>query len=426
MNFFFFSEFSHFFSSDVKMNQIKVNVIVINLLCRKSRRQRILKLISLLKIASQKTEFPIHSVSILEAVDGVHQSFPQLQKRYGLKPFPNWAAPSVDDFRFPSSWRSNQTSGGIASGLSHLDVACVAASNEDESNEDSELTLVMEDDCVLTVPPEAAYTYFINCLKEAMAEKCGWDMILLGASGMRPDIAPPQPLGMFIERAGFSYLTTMYWLSLRGAKKLTECRKTCIENCLAFDELHNALAGLTGKVRRDVDEIFGNLPRLDLLSSIQSLVRQDPFDGVHDTVVIASSRNDVNVDVDPPAILSHYGTGGDTFFHIEKLTSVALTVQPGRVEMDIVWYRRQMPTANLEEIRQELGIKESPSRRSSMLRRPRTSLGGGGLLAVLAKIRIQKINHPFERKFLFDFNADTPRHFPFLHPSSCDARDKSN
>ena len=372
----------------------EVNVIVINLLCRKSRRLRILKLIALLKKASEQTNFPIVSVSILEAVDGVNQSFRQLEKRYGLKPFPNWAVSDDHSCALPSSWRSNQTSGGIASGLSHLDVAAHAVGN---INKKDQLTLVMEDDCVLTVPPETAYTYFASCVEDAQ----DWDIIMLGASGMRPDIAPAceTDSSRFIEKAGFSYLTTMYWLSHEGAVKLVKNRKLCVENCLAFDELHNVLAGLTERVRSDVKQIFSSKTPIRLYSSKQSLVRQDPYDGVHDTVVIASCRenneDDDDVESPPPQL------GRRENFELEKLIPVPLTV-PGRIEMEIFWLRRRFGGRNLdmEKIRQDLGLKNNMS--SSALKRPRIS--SGGLLAVLAKMRNEKLqSHPFERTLVYEF-----------------------
>lgn len=368
-----------------------MNVIVINLLCRKSRRLRILKLIALLKKASEKTNFPIVSVSILEAVDGVNQSFRQLEKRYGLKPFSDWAIPDDRICAMPSSWRSNQTSGGIASGLSHLDVAAHALGNINKKNQ---LTLVMEDDCVLTVPPETAYSYFASCVEDAEIFKVNWDMILLGASGMRPDIAPSCEINsQLIEKAGFSYLTTMYWLSHEGAVKLGKNRKLCIENCLAFDELHNVLAGLTERVRFDVKNIFSSKTPIHLYSSKQSLVRQDPYDGVHDTVVIASCREqDDDVESPPPQ--------GANFHLLERLTPIPVTV-PGRIEMEIVWLRRRFGGRNIdmERIRQDLGLKTN---NNSTLKRPRT--GTGGLLAFLAKIRNEKLqSHPFERRFVYEF-----------------------
>jgi len=366
-----------------------VHVVVINLLCRKSRRMRILKLVSLLKAASLKTHFPIVSVNILEAVDGVNQSFGQLEQRYGLKPFAKWAIPDPEN-RFPSSWRVNQTSGGIASGLSHLDVAALSVQLHHS------LTLVMEDDCVLTVPPEAAYKYFCDCL----ATNSEWDLLLLGAAGMRPDIAPAEELAGDVNRAGFSYLTTMYWLSEAGAKKLTKNRKVCIENCLAFDELHNALAGLTGRVRSDVASVFKLCQHIELFSSKQSLVRQDPYDGVHDTVVIASSPRKED-DVAPPL------RSDGSIFELEKLTPVTLTL-PGRLDMQVVWHRRQLEEVDVEKLSEELGLKKP------FLRRARER-GGGGLLAVLAKLRSEKTQHlpPFERR-LSDFPFIQTKQLPHI------------
>lgn len=261
-----------------------VHVAIINLLCRKHRRQRILSLVAQLVQVSQNSALPIQSVHLVEAVDGVSESFSQLEARYGLKAFKGWAMADTEN-RLPRGWRSGQTSGGIASGLSHLEVAGLLNLGPDE------VVLVMEDDCQFTSGNlESVWGHFQACLEDAknILHDSNWHMLLLGAAGHRVDICPPRPISNLIEHAGFSYLTTMYFLSPSGAANLIANRPTCLTNMLAFDELHNALARTT--LRPDVEERFKNTQPLILVSAIQSLVRQDPSDGVHDTTVSAVAR----------------------------------------------------------------------------------------------------------------------------------------
>jgi len=89
------------------------------------KKSEILPRLVALRDAALASEMPIISVNVLEAVDGVNQSFCELEERYGLKPFDNWRI-ADPEHKFPSCWRVAQTSGAVASGLSHLDVARMA------------------------------------------------------------------------------------------------------------------------------------------------------------------------------------------------------------------------------------------------------------------------------------------------------------
>lgn len=329
---------------------------VINLLCRKSRRGRILKLCAQLKKTAEESAFPITSVNLIEAVDGVSQSFDQLEQRHGLKPFSNWPI-SDPESKYPSSWRVPQTSGGIASGLSHLDIAAIAHSFEWLTQSLDAYILVLEDDCYVTT--DAAYAYFVKCLEEANATCPDWDMLLLGAGGHRPDIAQaiPIPGASEIEIAGFSYLTTMYWLSPRGVGKLLKNRTICVEHCLAFDELHNALSGLSS--RGDVNSVFAACEPLKLLSSLQQMVKQDPHDGVHDTTVIASnSKRYVVADDDdvPPPFLGMAGQiAHPPPTDLEKTVPFRIPVE--HLKLEVNWYRRRVTAAiPLEVLVKDLGV----------------------------------------------------------------------
>ncbi len=338
--------------SSVKM---EVHVAIINLVYRKSRRNRIMKLVGQLREAAKYTNYPIVSVNFVEAVDGVRQSFDQLETRYGLKPFPDWAIDDPEN-RFPSSWRIPQTSGGIASGLSHLDVAALARNWY--SSDSTKYVLVMEDDCVITSSPEGVYGHFINCVEEAEKNSPDWDMIMLGAAGHRPDIAPPRPFSSnngLVEHAGFSYLTTMYWLSKAGSRKLVESRPLCVPNCLAFDELHNVLAGLTGQVRPELRKI-SETGGLNLLSSVQSLVRQDPYDCVHDTAATSRKGNKVETDEDdvaPPEVT----TPPIRSYDLEPMKSFT-------VGIGVNWYRRKPHRLTEEDIVKEFGGQLKKTRKS--------------------------------------------------------------
>jgi len=301
----------------------------------------------------------IKSINFMEAVDGVSQSFDELFDRYGVKPFPGWAIEDIEN-RFPSSWRKGQTSGGIASGLSHLDitellwdkVVMVDSSGEPQAGGTSPVLLIMEDDCVLTGNDiSRAWEYFTACLADADTHVPNWDMIMLGAAGHRPDIALATEVrdSHNIEISGFSYLTTMYFISNRGVAKLRQARSVCLENMLAFDELHNALARLTS--RRDVDERFFSTEPLVLLSSKISLVRQDPFDCVHDTMVTSGCRRG-SLPLDHR--LPSSGTGRETISPFSFQISLKSASQVG-----VCWWRRRLPTLSLEKVIEEFGCRHS-------------------------------------------------------------------
>ena len=320
-----------------------------------------------MKTFSQQTRFPITSVNLLEAVDGVSQSFHRLDQRYSLKPFSGWAIKDEEN-RYPSSWRKDQTTGGIASGLSHLDVARLAS---EKPSDGPHYVLVMEDDCVLTSEVASVYPYFVTCLEEANEFRPGWDMLMLGAAGHRIDIAEPRPIpGSFnVEKAGFSYLTTMYLLSPEGVGKWFRNRDICIRNCLAFDELHNAVAGLNK--RPDVINTFAGCERINLISSTQSLVRQDPQDGVHDTNVIASGRRrsvesfeDEDEDVLPPGVeipLTEAAGKPLTEAVVEYPISVWV-----KQTLDLIWFRRSKSDIPPDQLREEMGISDQqPESRKS-------------------------------------------------------------
>lgn len=376
-----------------------MHVVVINLVYRKSRRARVLKLVNQLRAASQHTELPIVSVNFLEAVDGVRQSFLDLDHRYGLRPYQSWAIEDIDN-KYPSSWRMEQTSGGIASGLSHLDVATLAL-EIDKNGQDH--ILVMEDDCVLTGSSvETAYSYMCNCIADA--NRAGtWDMILLGAAGHRPDIAPASDLSipsLHVEVAGFSYLTTMYWLSTCGSEKLRKVKPLCMHHCLAFDELHNVLAGLTNKVRPDIFEIFIPVLKADpliLLSSKQSMVKQDPHDCVHDTAATNRGRRrrsyigvstDSENDVAPPTVDVTPIREINCCIYNEKLTPIHI------VSENVVWYRRRAHKLIPDEVVGDFLSKPS-IRRKKNIEHPRNSVEGRvvkfSLMATLMRHKKQTI-----------------------------------
>lgn len=277
---------------------LRIHVGIINLLNRPSRRQKIISLALSLRRASFCSPGEIVSINLIEAVDGVSQSFDELNQRYGLRPFPNWAISDVEN-KFPSSWRKGQTTGGIASGLSHLDATSLITTSSSWRSGDH--ILILEDDCTLTCDVKKCWDYFLTCLIDANKFASNWDMLMLGAAGHRFDISPSTPIveSDTIEFAGFSYLTTMYFISEKGVSKLSSCREFCLQNMLAFDELHNALANLSK--RADVEKIFAPclVSPLVLLSSKQSHVRQDPSDCVHDTEVSAGSRVNEPRNIEP-------------------------------------------------------------------------------------------------------------------------------
>jgi hypothetical protein len=343
------------------MPTFEVHVAIINLVYRKSRRVRISRLVKQLRESSQFTNFPIVSVNFVEAVDGVRQSFEELRTRYGLERFSGWAIEDPDN-EWPSSWRTEQTSGGIASGLSHLDVACIAkkegwVGQNPGSEEKRSLVLVMEDDCVLTSSPEAAYSHFTNCIEELGTRD--WDMLMLGAAGHRPDIAKSEPVSQNVEKAGFSYLTTMYWLSPAGVEKLYRMRPECMQQCLAFDELHNCLAGLTVEKRPNIFEKYPSACKdpLLLFSTTVSLVRQDPHDCVHDTAAsnnnnrrkssIASDCSENDQDVAPPGVSEVPSQQSSCSFELEA-------IEPFPVG-DVVWFRRRPKKLTLEIVQEQFG-----------------------------------------------------------------------
>ena len=274
----------HSLRSCVLLQMVNVHVVIINLVCRQSRRKRILSLSNKLAEWSSGQKFEIVDIHLLEAVDGVSQSFFELEKRYGLKPFRDWP---MDQANVPSTWKVGQTSGGIASGLSHLDVGLLMSLKVDAGDWSvDDLVLVMEDDCVLVGNDESCWDKFQQCVADANTHVPNWHMLLLGASGHRADISPSIPITSLVEYPGFSYLTTMYFLTYSGCLNLVKNRSICLKNALPFDELHNALAR-TNQIRKDVLKVYSKTQKLVLLSSVRSMVKQDPFDCVHDTAVSA-------------------------------------------------------------------------------------------------------------------------------------------
>ena len=340
---------------------LRIHVGIINLLNRPSRRQKILSLAQSLRRASFCSPGEIVSINLIEAVDGVSQSFDDLNTRYRLRPFPNWAIPDPDN-KFPSSWRKGQTTGGIASGLSHLDATSLITTSP--AWKPGDYILILEDDCTLTGDVEKCWDYFLACLVDANQFVPKWDMLMLGAAGHRFDISPSKPIAEsdFIEIAGFSYLTTMYFISEKGVSKLASCREICLGNMLAFDELHNALANLSN--RRDVKTCFAPClaTPLVLLSSTQSHVRQDPHDCVHDTEVSAGSR--VN------GVREDSSLGHDV---------LADTVVPYKMEIEcetIYWWRRSDHPIPKNVLNDQFGKPRA---------RRKSSVGKTGMLSLMLK-----------------------------------------
>jgi GR25 family glycosyltransferase involved in LPS biosynthesis len=303
------------------------------------------------------------------------------------------------DSKYPSSWRKGQTTGGIASGLSHIDTTSLLTTSP--SWRPGDYILILEDDCVLTGDIVRTWDLFLTFIFDANKYVPDWDMLMLGAAGHRPDICPSKPIegSSTIEFAGFSYLTTMYFISERGVKKLEAFRPLCLGNMLAFDELHNALANLSG--RKDVCAKF--FPResknyfpLVLLSSIQSLVRQDPFDGVHDTEVSAGNRTDSNrvfrssTDDDPKL--------GD------ELIAYPMDVPIAGSDWDcIYWWRRTGPHPVSRETL-NLQFSGTTSSSSSSSSKKRQSITRVGMLSFLMK-HFEDQSVPQKRSFpsSFDF-----------------------
>ncbi|KAF4668247.1 hypothetical protein FOL47_003102, partial [Perkinsus chesapeaki] len=293
---------------------LEINVVVINLLHRVQRRRKMLHTLGLLQDAGLKAGFRVHS-HIVEAVDGVTQSLMELNNRYGVRPYPDWKIPSSSPqyIKVPPSWKESLTSGGIASTLSHLDIAVLIRARGWVTP-----TIVAEDDFELVCSPAEFWSHLSQLLQDADTESnrsgVPWDMIMLGSGPHREDVCPPRPVDCSdgrLEVAGFSYLTTMYLLSPCGASKLAEARPRILHNCVVFDDLHNVLAGLCAATRPHLHELYEDV-QLVLLDSVRKLVCQDRGDCGHDTEVNAGPRirrsNSLCYTVPPkdPELLRHF------------------------------------------------------------------------------------------------------------------------
>ena len=315
----------------------RVFLIAINLLNRVGRRRRVLTLFSQLQQAAAASgRFKI-STAILEACDGVTQSLSDLKSRYDVTPYPNWALSEAEAKGRPASWRAPQISGGIASSLSHLDAIDLALGqghlDRHSASEPAPILLVAEDDISIF----SSASVFLDQLGDAIDETerlvPDWDMLLFGASESRVDIAPPVSISDNLQYAGFSYLTTLNAVSRSGAEKFRVSRAAVLRDCLVFDELHNALAGLTFTARPDIASLYQRLPRLVLLSVKRNLARQEPRDCIHDTEVSACSRR---ASADTSNGWSHDGPLEQTRTEI---------LYPYRVNLfdrasEVIWWRR--------------------------------------------------------------------------------------
>ena len=320
------------------MTPRRVYLVAINLLNRTDRRRRVVNLFQQIQSACSGL-FEIIP-AILEACDGVTQSLVELNSRYGVTAYPNWAINGNDPttIGYPASWRQPQLSGGIASTMSHLDAISLAHDRgwleRRNPDEPQPILLVAEDDISLF---GVNVRSFLDQLSQLLCEGDrlvpDWDMMLFGASECRSDIAKSQPLSENLEIAGFSYLTTLFAVTRPGVAKFRLSRETIIKNCIVFDELHNALAGLTSSVRPDLDAIYGGLPRIKMLSARRNLVRQEPKDCIHDTEVSACSRRPAELTARPPA-------------EPEQLTGYKVPV----VDLGTVYWWRRSATLTREEV----------------------------------------------------------------------------
>ncbi|KAF4733342.1 hypothetical protein FOZ62_002659, partial [Perkinsus olseni] len=223
----------------------------------------------------------------------VSQSLVELNARYGVRPYPQWKIPltSAQYNKVPPSWKESLTSGGIASTLSHLDVAVLVHARGWPTP-----TIVAEDDFELVCSPAEFWAHINLILHDADTESqhsgVPWDMIMLGSGRHREDVCPPRPIPCSdgrLDVAGFSYLTTMYLLSPCGARKLSNTRPRILHNCVVFDDLHNILAGLCEASRPHLHQLYEDV-QLVLLDSVRKLVCQDRSDCGHDTEVNAGPR----------------------------------------------------------------------------------------------------------------------------------------
>ena len=163
----------------------RVYLIAINLLNRSDRRRRVLNFYQeIIGACDGLFKFTTH---ILEACDGVTQSLAELNARYGVTAYPNWAIKQNQTNRYPSSWIRPQLSGGIASSLSHLDAICLARSRnwleKRYPDEPQPILLIAEDDIsLLSSSPRHFLQQLSSLLSESDRTIPDWDMLLLGAS----------------------------------------------------------------------------------------------------------------------------------------------------------------------------------------------------------------------------------------------------
>jgi hypothetical protein len=341
----------------------RVYLIAINLLNRVDRRKRVINLFQQIQSSCQGL-FEIIP-GILEACDGVTQSLSELNNRYGVTAYPNWALTESGLMGRPPSWRLPQLSGGIASTMSHLDAISLAHDRgwleRRSPDEPQPILLVAKDDISLFgLNARSFLEQLAMLLSEGDHLVPDWDMMLFGASESRGDISKSQPLSENLEIAGFSYLTTLFAVTLGGVKKFRSGREIILRNCIVFDELHNALAGLTSNARPDLDQIYHGIPRVRMLSARRNLVRQEPKDCIHDTEVSACSRRQTAVDQDrrPPAepeLLTPYKIPvvdlGVVYWwrrsaHLQKedlelYPKTTSTIEPQKLNFGFIWNKLQ-------------------------------------------------------------------------------------
>ena len=232
-------------------------------------------------------EAGVEAVEVFDAVDGRDLSTDYLERR-GVRTYSEWRIPG-STFRFfdrELKW------GEVGCALSHVDVWKLVAALplpppsgllSFSPPAEEPVALVLEDD-VDFVPR------FAELLRTALDE-VRWlvasgriappDAMYLGRKAMRPELDELLPrsgesTGVRIITPGFSYKTTAYLLWRRGAIKLLssgyEGKLIPVDDFLALTYAkHEAQVGVA---RPDLDELFADAPRINMLAVRPSLCRE--------------------------------------------------------------------------------------------------------------------------------------------------------
>jgi GR25 family glycosyltransferase involved in LPS biosynthesis len=184
------------------------------------------------------------------AVDEVRLTFGDLSDR-GVRPMPRWWDPRREH---------TLTAGELGCAISHLEVWAMVAAMDAETNEP---VLVLEDDVRLVDD----FDQRLNLLLADLTH-IEWDLVYLAARHMNEPVA----VTSLVERPTWAWWACAYILTPRTAQLLVteEFRR----NLVPVDEYLPCRSD--SRVPSRLDETFGHLPKLSILSSVEQIAAPGP------------------------------------------------------------------------------------------------------------------------------------------------------